>query len=472
MNVIYISYQYEPMNKIPLKMKEYGVEPKLILDSGRSDSDFEERYGIEGVTEYVLSNDLYRRNKKFTFTPIIEKYLSKNMKMPQNIEDKLFEYFPRFVDQYSRYDDFLTWSYQDYLNNYFTMARFAYNFMVSENIEAVIETRFPHIGIDTIFCVIAKELGIKTIFFQPLFEVETAKLLTMYSNTFDYDRLFDCMKKKRRDVDFKIKTSFKKDLIYMKDIKYFGLDNLKIKTTMLLKLLLYLPRIKNTDKKIKYFDRVRRFWRDKNCLRARDAIMQKPDYSKKYVYFGLHLQPELTTSFLGGKYTDQLLAIEKLSNLLPDDWMIYVKENPKQDGMNRGEMFYQRLAHIPKTQLVPMNANNYELMEHSQFVSSITGTMLYEAVCGGKPALMFGNFWYSNLPGVFKYNENLNVEEIANCKIDHDELQKVINDFYSKCEELVIENYSLEHLLPAEQKFDHEENEQKAMGLLRELLGV
>lgn len=35
------------------------------------------------------------------------------------------------------------------------------------------------------------------------------------------------------------------------------------------------------------------------------------DFNKKYVYFPLHLQPEMTTDAIGGIYRDQILAIER-----------------------------------------------------------------------------------------------------------------------------------------------------------------
>jgi hypothetical protein len=54
------------------------------------------------------------------------------------------------------------------------------------------------------------------------------------------------------------------------------------------------------------------------------------DWNKKYVYFPLHFQPELSTNILGGIYEDQAYALECLIQILPDDWMVYVKENPLQ----------------------------------------------------------------------------------------------------------------------------------------------
>ena len=130
---------------------------------------------------------------------------------------------------------------------------------------------------------------------------------------------------------------------------------------------------------------------------------QNVDLSSPYVYFPLHLQPELTTSAIGDRYTDQLLALEQLRSILPSDWWIYVKENPKQTHKQRDPAFFERLGALRNTILVDRHVNTYDLLENSQFCSTITGTVGWEAITGGKCVLVFGRPWYLRLPVCVSY---------------------------------------------------------------------
>ena len=61
-----------------------------------------------------------------------------------------------------------------------------------------------------------------------------------------------------------------------------------------------------------------------------------------YVYFPLSYQPEATTLAFGDEWDDQLLAIEKISKIIPEKWKILVKEHPYQwEGAYRGELYFQ-----------------------------------------------------------------------------------------------------------------------------------
>jgi len=148
------------------------------------------------------------------------------------------------------------------------------------------------------------------------------------------------------------------------------------------------------------------------------------DFDRKFVYFPLQFQPELTTSALGGCFSDQLLAIEHLSCILPNDCWIYVKENPKQNGAMRGPQFFDRLRRIPNLTFLPSYANTYELIDKSEFVAAITGTVGWEAICKGKNVLVFGMPWYRNLPGVVQFREGITYEKILNCKNEHSTLEQ------------------------------------------------
>lgn len=133
------------------------------------------------------------------------------------------------------------------------------------------------------------------------------------------------------------------------------------------------------------------------------------DFSKQYVYFPLHYQPECTTSPQGGIFVDQVLAIKMLSAALPAGWELYVKEHPAQTQAHGNEYtpyrykgFFHSIAKLSNVRLVPATTNTFELTKHAKAVATISGTAGWEAVLRGKPALVFGYPWFMHAPGIFR----------------------------------------------------------------------
>ena len=171
----------------------------------------------------------------------------------------------------------------------------------------------------------------------------------------------------------------------------------------------------------------------------------------------------MTTSILGGIYSDQLLAIERLAKIIPEDWSIYVKENPKQTSYMRGKFFFKRLNLISKAILVSNNVNTYDLIEKCQFVATISGTAGWEAISGGKNVLVFGKAWYGDFPGVFKYDEKIKITDIIKFKIDHKKLEENFENLIKKTAKGVF-NYDL---LAGINDFQPEENKKNIYNFLK-----
>lgn len=134
-----------------------------------------------------------------------------------------------------------------------------------------------------------------------------------------------------------------------------------------------------------------------------------PDNSGDHlnIYFPLHLQPELTTSFMGQTYTDQCLAISALVAVLKSQgqaFTIYVKENPKQSFDQRQ---FLHLLQSDEVIMIDRTLPSNRLIEECDVVATITGTAGWEAVKSGKPALIFGTTWYESAPGVIVFDDLL-----------------------------------------------------------------
>lgn len=144
----------------------------------------------------------------------------------------------------------------------------------------------------------------------------------------------------------------------------------------------------------------------KDRLRMGDpsgARVVATDLDRPFVYFPLHLQPEMTTDTWGFEYGDQVLAIEELAAALPPDMKIYLKENPIQTRYMREESFSRRIAAIQNVEYVASDTSTFDLIKKSRCVATITGTVGWEAVQIGKGVIHFGVTWYSSLPGAFRW---------------------------------------------------------------------
>ena len=143
-----------------------------------------------------------------------------------------------------------------------------------------------------------------------------------------------------------------------------------------------------------------------------ESLSSPPDLNAKFVYFALHFQPEMTTSPLGEHFVDQVLAIDilaKASKKLGVE--LYVKEHPR--AVNRTESrtkaFYDQLLLHENVRLIDRNFDSVALIDNSICVSSITGTVNFEAIFRRKKAISFGNVFYN----AFDMVENISSEKEA-----------------------------------------------------------
>jgi len=138
-----------------------------------------------------------------------------------------------------------------------------------------------------------------------------------------------------------------------------------------------------------------------------DSIVSDVDLSKPYIYVALQCQPEKSTSPMGGVYAHQYLMIDLLSKCIPNNWKIYVKEHISQyksyqrAECSRTKIFYDDIAQLNNVHFVSLRLNSFELIDSAKVIANVTGTVGFEAVARGKPALVFGHNWYNACEGIF-----------------------------------------------------------------------
>lgn len=156
-------------------------------------------------------------------------------------------------------------------------------------------------------------------------------------------------------------------------------------------------------KSLKFKDSLKKYYK---------TLVEKPDFSEKYIFLGLHYQPEATTCPLGDIYVDQTLCVDELLANTPDDYIVYVKEHPHQflyqmEGhTGRIKEFYDDLKARPRVKLIDLDEPTFPLIQHAAAVATICGTIGFESMVYQKPTIVFGLSWYENCPLALKIRNN------------------------------------------------------------------
>ena len=78
--------------------------------------------------------------------------------------------------------------------------------------------------------------------------------------------------------------------------------------------------------------------------------------------------------------------------------------------------------------------DTYELLRKSRFAATITGTIGWESITGGKPVLIFGpGAWYRSLPGVILFTESFRVDDVLETDFEHADLEDAMSRLLTRC---------------------------------------
>lgn len=111
--------------------------------------------------------------------------------------------------------------------------------------------------------------------------------------------------------------------------------------------------------------------------------------SKINVVFPMHLQPEANVDIWGQPYNNQVDVLRKISNVLSENFTIYLKLNPKCK-YEISEGLLALLNESGNIKLLCKNITMKEVLPFMDCVITITGTVALECVFMKKPVLALG----------------------------------------------------------------------------------
>ncbi|SFT33545.1 Capsule polysaccharide biosynthesis protein [Lachnospiraceae bacterium XBD2001] len=382
----------------------------------------------------------------------LEHYQNANIvyELDDKIVDLMKPYEQTCLDLINRWRRSYTYKsdYQEIKNLYFIFLRYWNDYILKNNINLMVVNTMPHVVDEIMPYAICRAYGIPTIIQGVIPFRNGAKTnYILRPNAIEFD-----LNSRNRYLEAKQKYSASNESIdvipeleaYFEQYDPTAKGNQKViyyneKNSIISKLNDYrLRAAKYIDRgdtkvltnKVKYMLKVKT--ETARFLRQVESLEDKADTNRKYMLFCLHLQPEATTTPAGGNYADQLMAIRLISQCLPDDMYLYVKEHPAYwTQKNRLESvyesrsieFYQNIKKLRNVVLVDHKVSSGELMNKCSAVVTINGTVGFEALFKGIPVMTFAATFFEQFPYAFRVRTKEDcqkaINEILNNSFDY-----------------------------------------------------
>lgn len=456
MKILALSPNYKYHQDLLESLLARGIET-VYATSHKPESEKHNRpFYAKHKTKLIDGKDFYRISK-------LQKLISSEAPALDREKLKYFEDVERdFYTLSDRYSYFPK-SFR-YRKRLFRMGlRYWLDFFANHKIDGVFSICAPHNFPDFLAFHVAKYLGIPTLLTTDAMVNDHVLLLDDYRQSFKVPEDF-MAGKTDEEIKASIKPSFAKSafsesneitmakqwndqMLKIKGVnataektsKTDPLKKLAKRATKFLSLEMFKPHFKAAfAMNGEFSDSRRRLLRLQSGIRlkklkkAYEDLAVYPDYTKKFAYFAMHLNPERTTQPEAEVFEDHLLAIEILSKSVPKDWIVYVKENPAQYGRKlnlvngrhyRDASDYAEFTRLPNVKLLRQDVKSAELIKNASLVASLKGSVGWERINIGHACLIFANSWYSACRAAYRVN---NLED---CKKAIDKiLAKPAND--------------------------------------------
>lgn len=105
---------------------------------------------------------------------------------------------------------------------------------------------------------------------------------------------------------------------------------------------------------------------------------------RRLVFFPLQVEPEISLHGLAPAFIDQLHTVSHISQALPADSLLVVKEHPAQIG-RRTDDYYRRLLRFPNVVLLNELDHSYPIIRRAALTVAVTSSAAHEAAVLGRP---------------------------------------------------------------------------------------